>query len=198
MWKKFILTVLLAGNAFLCVHTQEQKADAPKIVYRPADASFKDEFTGLIFKSRISGYNKFAVSCNVNPAYGTIIRYQNEVACGDVYIYSLDSKGNPLSPEAAKLEFDAVVKSIRTMPERSSLVESVTVKQETGLKLPSGVSGQCFKIRSHGEDMQSLLLMFLCKGKIIKLRVSCPADDLQEVQEALLFCKEILKLSGRN
>lgn len=197
MWKKFILTVLLAGNAFLCVHTQEQKADAPKIVYRPADASFKDEFTGLIFKSRISGYNKFAVSCNVNPAYGTIIRYQNEVACGDVYIYSLDSKGNPVSPEAAEKEFKDVVQTIRTMPERSSLVEAVTLKSDTGLELPAGVYGQRFQIKANGEEMKSLLILFLYKGRIVKIRVSYPADDQQEVHEAILFCKEILKLSGR-
>ncbi|MBO5202427.1 MAG: hypothetical protein J6C30_06830 [Lentisphaeria bacterium] len=198
MWKKLILTSLLAGTGLLWINAQESASDAPKVVHRPADEVFADESTGMKFGSRIGGYNKFAVSCNVNPVYGTIIRYQNEVACGDVYIYSLDSQGKPVAQKALDQEFAAVVQSIRTMPERSSLVESVTVKQETGLKLPSGVSGQCFKIRSNGEDMQSLLLMFLCKGKIIKLRVSCPADDLQEVQEALLFCKEILKLSGRN
>ena len=198
MWKKLILASLLAGTGLLWINAQEGTSDAPKVVYRPADEVFEDEVTGMKFGSRIGGYNKFAVSCNVNPVYGTIIRYQNEVACGDIYIYSLDSQGKPVTQKALDQEFAAVVQSIRTMPERSSLVESVTVKQETGLKLPSGVSGQCFKIRSHGEDMQSLLLMFLCKGKIIKLRVSCPADDLQEVQEMLLFCKEVMKLSGRN
>ena len=198
MWKKLILTSLLAGTGLLWINAQESASDAPKVVHRPADEVFADESTGMKFGSRIGGYTKFAVSCNVNPVYGTIIRYQNEVACGDVYIYSLDSQGKPVAQKALDQEFAAVVQSIRTMPERSSLVESVTVKQETGLKLPSGVSRQCFKIRSNGEDMQSLLLMFLCKGKIIKLRVSCPADDMQEVQEALLFCKEILKLSGLN
>lgn len=195
MWKKFILTVLLTGVVIPCVHTQESPQDAPRVVYLPADEAFKDESTGLTFNSRIGGYNKFAVSRNVNPVYGTIIRYQNEVACGDIYIYSLDSQGNPVSPEAAEKEFKDVVQTIRTMPERSSLVEAVTLKSDMGLELPAGAYGQRFQIKANGEEMKSLLILFLCNGKIVKIRVSYPADDQQEVQSALLFCQEILKLA---
>ena len=198
MWKKFILTILLTGTAFLCIPAQKNGADTPRVVYRPADEAFKDEATGLIFNSRIGGYNKFAVSSNINPVYGTIIRYQNEVACGDIYIYSLDTLGSPVTQEAAEKEFKAVEKSIRTMPERSSLVESVVPKKDLGLELPEGFYGQRFLIRSNGEEMKSLLILFLCKGRIVKIRVSYPADDQQEVRAALLFCKEILKLSSRN
>ena len=197
MWKKFILTVLLAGAVLPCARAQEKTQDAPRVVYRPADEAFKDEATGLTFSSRISGYYKAAVSCNVNPAYGTIIRYQNEVPCGDIYIYSLDSQGKPVSQEAAEKEFTAVVQSIRTMPERSSLVESVIPKTDLGLELPAGAYGQRFVIKSNGEEMKSLLILFLCKGKIIKVRISYPADDQQEVQSAILFCKEILKFAEK-
>lgn len=198
MWNKFILTVLLAGAVLPCVHTQEKTQDAPRVVYRPADEAFKDEATGLTFSSRISGYNKFAVSCNINPVYGTIIRYQNEVAYGDIYIYSLDSQGKPVTQKAAEEEFQAVVKSIRTMSARNSLVESVIPKKDLGLELPAGVYGQRFLIKSNGEEIKSLLILFLCKGKIVKVRVSYPGDDQQEVQGAIFFCKEILKLASRN
>lgn len=198
MWKKFILTVLLTGVVIPCVHTQESPQDAPRVVYLPADEAFKDESTGLTFNSRIGGYNKFAVSRNVNPVYGTIIRYQNEVAYGDVYIYSLDSQGKPVTQKAAEEEFQAVVKSIRTMSARNSLVESVIPKKDLGWELPAGVYGQRFLIKSNGEEIKSLLILFLCKGKIVKIRVSYPGDDQQEVQGAILFCKEILKLASRN
>ncbi len=198
MWKKFILTVLLTGAVSLCIHAQENTQDAPRVVYRPSEEAFKDESTALIFNSRIGGYNKFAVSNNINPVYGTTIRYQNEVACGDIYIYSLDTKGSPVTPEAAEKEFKAVKESIRTMPERCSLVKSVLLKKDFGLELPAGAYGQRFLIQSGDGEIKSLLILFLYKGKIIKIRASCPADDQQEIQEAVLFCKEILKLAAES
>lgn len=195
MWKKLVLISCLAGMVPLHSFAQEN-AEKPKVVYRPAEEVFEDESTGLKFISRISSYNKFAVSCNVNPVYGTIIRYQNEVACGDIYIYSLDSKGSPVTPDALQKEFADVVKSISSMPQRSSLIKAVTPESSTGIKLPAGVSGQCFRIKTGDGEMKSLLLMFLYKGKVIKIRASFPIADPQEEAEALLFCREILKLTG--
>lgn len=195
MWKKSILASLLIGAVPLCIFAGD--AAGPEVEYRPADEVFKDEVTGLKFSNRVAAYSKFAVSCNVNPVYGNVVRYRSETACGDVYIYSLNSKGDPVAQDALGKEFSDVVKSICTMPERSSMVKSVAVVEMADLKLPPEILCRSFRIRTDSEEMKSLLVMLLYKGKIIKIRVSFPVDDPMAERDAIHFCKEILALTGR-
>lgn len=195
MWKKSILASLLIGAVSLCIFAGDTAE--PEIVYRPADEVFEDEVTGLKFSSRVAAYRKFAVSCNVNPEFGNVVRYRGGAACGDVYIYSLNSKGDPVTQDALVKEFADVVKSIRTMPERSSMVKSVAVVEMADLKLPPGVLCRSFRIQTDREEIKSLLVMLLYKGKIIKIRVSFPVDAPTEERNAILFSREILVLTGR-
>lgn len=166
-----------------------------KIVHRSADEVYKDKKTGLEFPCQLGAYLKTRVSENVNPVIGTLILYQNEADfAADVCIYSLDTKGSPVTDDAFQLEVNRVVESIMNLPKRSRSIERVACGTVSRI-MPEKVAYHTFQIRAGGEDVTSCLMMFLCKGKIIKCRVSYPAGDPEETQAANDFFTAILKIA---
>ena len=196
MFRFFAKCVLFsAGILFPVLLPAGGEGETPEVIRRPADEVFVDDATGFRFFRRIGAYSKAAVSCSVNPAYGTIVRYQNEIAYGDVYIYSLDSHGTPVKQSDLDQEFEKVSKAILQLPQNSGLVKSVQTIADTPGKLPDGVRYRHFRICTEDDTMGSLMLMFLQNGRIVKIRVSYPVEDPLELQNAVRFYSTILQLA---
>ena len=84
-------------------------AEAQDVVSLPKETPYADDATGAVFPARIGSFAKTNVTKNLNPYYGTVIRYANDYgSSADVYIYALDLKTVNLSAEQWRKHYDEV------------------------------------------------------------------------------------------
>lgn len=206
-FKRFLLSLaclLLTAAAAVppCVYA------GTNLIRRPADEAYTDADTKLVFPSRWGGFIKMEVIRNLNPVFGTTIRYQNENYSGaDVYIYCLGTKGGPVSEEQFRAECADVEKNILNMKQRSDIIESVRLldagKTQDAGKAQAQAAGKIFRrsfeIVIDGEKNRSTLLMFLYRGRIVKCRITFPDDSAEGAaasKEAAAFEDALLRGAG--
>ena len=194
--KHLLLVVCLraAGAVPLCVHAETG------LIRRPADEAYTDADTKLVFPSRCGAFIKMEVVRNLNPVFGTTIRYQNENYSGaDVYIYCLGTKGDPVTEEQFRAECADVEKNILNMKQRSSIIESVRLLSAEKAQPAGRMFRRTFEIVIDGEKNRSTLLMFLYRGRIVKCRITFPddsADGAAASGEAAAFEDALLRRAG--
>lgn len=170
---------------------------APGVSRRPAGESFQDAGTGLVFPSQAGAYFKTEVRLHADPRIGVTVRFQNEdSAYADVYLYRLDEKGAPVTEAAFSAECAAVGKKILTGWKQERLTYTVKTVPETARELPPGVFSRLFEIRLENENFRSRLTMFLYRGTVVKCRITYPADDPGEAEDAARFEQLILVSAG--
>lgn len=164
---------------------------------KPVSENYRDDQTGLVFPSRLGTFFKTEVTKNRNPVIGSTIHYQDENdSVADVYIYSLRedvSSNDVIAPEALAKEHDSVVRIILDMASQSKLIESISeIPLQTGNK--NDVFFNQFEIIVDGVPIHSRLVMFLStnKTRIIKCRISYPAENAEAVKAALYFEKMLI------
>ena len=120
------------------------------------------------------------------------VSYQTpDSPCADIYIYSLDTAASPVKEEDFSHACVRVHGNILNMQQNGSEINSV---REIALteKYPEGVYAKWYEVAVKGETISSHLLMFLRAGKIVKIRISFPADESGDLNDALLFERTIL------
>lgn len=200
-FKRFLLSLaclLLTAAAAVppCVYA------GTNLIRRPADEAYTDADTKLVFPSRWGGFIKMEVIRNLNPVFGTTIRYQNENYSGaDVYIYCLGTKGGPVSEEQFRAECADVEKNILSMKQRSDIIESVRLldARKAQAQAAGKIFRRSFEIVIDGEKNRSTLLMFLYRGRIVKCRITFPDDSAEGAaasKEAAAFEDALLRGAG--
>ncbi len=186
----FLLLPILRGT------TDDEAAE--KITFLPKNEAYTEPVTGALFPAAApGGYAKNQVSRHLNPVYGTVIRYSNENgACADVYVYSLDTGAKPITPEQMDAHYAEVKKTILDLPGKKGPVSSVSVVEDLIFQDRPDIRGTLFLMGVGEEETFSALVLFLCKGKIVKLRVSYPTDRIEEKAEANAFIREIIGIFG--
>ncbi len=190
-----LLPVLLLFLVFPILRGTTDDEAAEKITFLPKNEAYTEPVTGALFPAAApGGYAKNQVSRHLNPVYGTVIRYSNENgACADVYVYSLDTGARPVTQEQMDAHYAEVRKTILDLPEKNGPVSSVSVVEEKMLfQDRPDIRGTLFLMGVGEEETFSALVLFLCKGKIVKLRVSYPTDRTEEKAEANAFIQEII------
>lgn len=171
--KKLIFSTV-ACSCFLCVYAAERS-----IRSLPRNATYKDEYTGVTFPADISDFRKTKVDINLNPVFGTAVRYSDDFgASADIYIYSLDTSETKVDMKLSERHFREVKNFIMNMAMKKGPVSEINLGSSYLLKSNDKVCGwRCtFEIIMSEEKYRSELMIFPFKGKIIKLRVSSPAD----------------------
>ena len=181
-------------------------AVAQDIVSLPKNTPYADDETGVVFPAKIGNFTKTDVTKNLNPYFGTVIRYANDYgASADIYIYSLDQKSIKLDAEQRRKHYEEVRDSITRLTGRSVPVGDVAVLEEFTLNVPdetvkkltldSSVAGRrCSFSFSIGEDpFFSELVIFSIGSKIVKLRVTFSREITSEKENALLFLNTICR-----
>ena len=175
--------------AFLLIFSPLFESSAALVFRRSAGESYRDAETGLTFPPQIGEYSKTRVCLNQDPVFGSKIRYENEAGdCADVYLYALDSFGNPVDQESFEQHFRDTRDSILRLPKQSKLVKEVSSKHLP----PFDSFPHCalFRIRAEDEEFDSLLYMALVRGRIVKVRLSA-ADNGDLPSSALEFLNEL-------
>ena len=157
---------------------------APDVATLPKDTPYTDDATGMVFPAKIGKFTKTGVTKNLNPYYGTAIRYANDYgSSADVYIYALDMKGEKLTAGRALAHYGAVRKNIEQLTGKSVPLGDITVLAESDLRIfPPAGKGQpesvltgrrCSFSFSLGEDpFFSELLIFPSGTRIVKVRIT--------------------------
>lgn len=179
---------------------------AQDVVSLPKNTSYADDETGGVFPPRIGNFTKTSVTKNLNPYYGTRVRYANDYgASADVYIYSLDLKTVKLSQEQWQRHYDEVKNNISHLTGKSAPLGEVSKLEEFTLTVPletvkklaldSAVVGKrCTFAFSIGEDpFFSELVIFSVGSKIVKLRVTFSREITAEKENALLFLNTVCR-----
>lgn len=194
----FPLAAILAGTLLSGASAASRPADA-EVIRRPAGEEYRETTTGLAFPGRMGAFLKTEAIEHKNPVFGVTVRYQNENAsCADVYLYSLNTSAAPAGKEDFLRECAGAEQRILHPGEKNTLIESVSLLPGSGTEkdLPEGLFLRRFEIHLDGETVHSSLMMFRRRGRIVKVRVSCPADDSGEKTDARRFERELLKLAG--
>ena len=181
-------------------------ASAQDVVSLPKDAAYADDETGAVFPARIGNFTKTSVTKNLNPYYGTVIRYANDYgASADVYIYSLDLKSAKLTAEQRLRHYDEVKTNISHLTGKSAPLGEVVILGEFTLQAPEDtvrklaldsamVGKRCSFSFSIGEDpFFSELVIFSIGSKIVKLRVTFSREITAEKGNALLFLNTVCR-----
>ena len=177
----FLLTLLCLGAAAdeaTVPSDGDNKEIKEGIVSRPRSEPYIDDATGIEFPPELSGFIKTQVVKNVNPFYGTVVRYaSHEGACADVYIYTL---GQPLNDDLLKTHFQGVLKVISNLPSTAkNTIKGISMKSQTEASLGARGSIKAQKAlfsfdTSKVGSFDSELLVFAFRDRVIKLRISSP------------------------
>lgn len=162
----------------------------------PKDAPYTDPATGVVFPAEISSYTKHQVTRNLNPVYGTAIRYFNEIgSCADIYIYSLDTSAAPVNQEQFAEHYKETKEVIMKLPAGAGPVNSVACVEEFKFNGRPDILGCAFLIGVEDDDeIYSELIMFLFKGNIVKMRITYETNNPSEKESAYQFSREIIRL----
>ena len=179
---------------------------AQDVVSLPKDTPYADDETGTVFPSRIGNFTKTSVTKNLNPYYGTVIRYANGYgASADVYIYALNLSTAKLSAEQWQKHYEEVKSDIAHLTGKSAPLGEIAILGEFLLKIPeetvaklaldSPVAGKrCSFSFSIGEyPFFSELVIFPVGSRIVKLRVTCSREIAAEKENALLFLNTVCR-----
>jgi len=193
----FIVVALISLTVF-----GTEKTALPAVSNLPKDAPYLDEVTGVEFPACTGFFCKEIVKKNPNPVFGTLVRYANERgSCADVYIYSLNTVADPVAEKEFEAHFAETkenILSLASKPEDGHLksVSEKTMKSpanEWMEKIPS-LRQATFLFGIAEDEYYSELHMFLCKGRIIKIRISYPSDIPEEAENAKEFLNALLSL----
>ncbi len=163
------------------------------IIHKELDAPYEAS-CGLVFFGQCGNFVKKEVHENLNPIYGTSVHYEaDEVTEADVYIYSLDTKGTDVNQKAFEKECASVVGNIlSTETKIDNLIEVKEIPSPE--KYPDGIFAKHFLYSAKkGINFETSLLMFLYKGKIIKVRITYPGGDIAIRDDAINFERSLLK-----
>ena len=181
-------------------------AEAQDVVSLPKETPYADDATGAVFPARIGSFAKTNVTKNLNPYYGTVIRYANDYgSSADVYIYALDLKTVNLSAEQWRKHYDEVKGNITHLTGKSVPLGEIAVLEEFTMKVPdeivkeqmlaSDLAGRrCSFSFSIGEDpFFSELVIFPVGSRIVKLRVTYSREITSEKANALKFLEAVCR-----
>lgn len=169
---------------------------APDFLLRPASEAFQDKDTGLIFPARISEFSKVRVRRNLNPVFGTTVRYESESGnCADVYLYALDTGAKEVTEEQFSENCADTVKGILGVAGQSKQIRSVK-QLESEFKIQSKTSFRTsfFRMQSEDGNLDSILVMALYRGRIVKLRITYDSEAEDEQKTAVEFAQSVLDM----
>lgn len=189
---RHILIGAAAGVFCLCCLLYAGTQD---IFLRPALESFVDESTGLEFPALLDSFQKVRVRKNLNPVFGTVVRYENEAgSCADVYIYSLDTGAKAVSQAMFEKHCRETDQDILNLPGQkpvqnlpSHKIQSSTHIEAPGRTAPPYGFEAYYRIQNGSMIMDSVLYLALCRGKLVKVRVSYSSEDEEEAKSAYRF-----------
>jgi len=193
---RHILIGAAAGIFCLCCLLYAGTQD---IFLRPALESFVDEDTGLEFPALLESFQKVRVRKNLNPVFGTVVRYENEAeSCADVYIYSLDTGAKAVSQTMFEKHCRETDRDILNLPAQktdlnlpSHKIQSSVHIEAPGRTAPAYGFEAYYRIQNGSMLMDSVLYLALYRGKLVKVRVSYSSEDLEEAQCAYRFIDSI-------
>ncbi len=167
-------------------------AENENVQHLARETVYVEKSTGMTFPGQVGVFVKTRVRENLNPVYGVTVSYQTpDSPCADIYIYSLDPAGTPVKKDAFSQTCAQVHGNILNMQQNGTVIDSVR-EIASAEKYPAEVYAKWYEVAVKEETIQSHLLMFLRGGKIIKIRVSFPADESGDLNDALLFERTIL------
>lgn len=190
----FVKKLIFSAVIFSCVFCAAAEKSIKSL---PRDATYKDGYTGVTFPAQVNEFRKTKVDINLNPVFGTAIRYADEFgSSADIYIYSLDTSETKVDMKLTERHFREVKSFITNMAMKKGPVSEIVVGSSYFLKNKDEVKGwRCtFEITMSEEKYRSELLMFPFKGKIIKLRVSSPMDMERSETTSLEFMLKVIKI----
>ena len=189
---RHILIGAAAGIFCLCCLVYAGTQD---IFLRPALESFVDEDTGLEFPALLDSFQKVRVRKNLNPVFGTVVRYENEAGtCADVYIYSLDTGAKAVSRTMFEKHCRETDQDILNLPGQKPVenLPSHKIRSSTHIEAPGRIAPPYgfeayYRIQNGSMTMDSVLYLALCRGKLVKVRVSYSSEDEEEARSAYRF-----------
>lgn len=198
----FILAVLLIP--VLSSDDNDEAGSRPDVFKRPSDEVYSDDFSKMVFPAKAGIFKKTAVKKNMNPVFGTVIRYIGDNdECADIYIYSLDTSAAAVTSEEFDEHVKDVCKSITSMPQKNKIIKKVSlIDGSKGInENKKGVFFTVtYAITVDSEEVISRLTMFMVNGRIIKIRTTYPAkndeltDKMTSMDKSLEFEKVIYKI----
>ena len=164
---------------------------APTVEHRSVSESYEDPEIKVVFPAKVGKFRKNEVSRSYNPMIGTKIRYSDvDGYCADVFIYTLPVDEKTISAAMLDEHYKTVKTAILDLSSRSKTIKKVSLEKET--KVVDGNIGSAVYTASFllswdsGSDQTTTLKLFSCKGKIIKLRMSCAGNDAEQFSSAIL------------
>ena len=185
------ILILIAGTLAYPVFgffgfREKAPADADVILqdamFKPADESYTDEETNLVFPARSANYQKVLVRKNFNPVFGTTVHYENpNGSFADIYLYRLDTGAKAVSPAEFEQNYQETHKRILNMKNDLEGDLDVSVQEIPENIYPGAVSNDSssvhavsFQIKIEEEEVLSHLIMFEKNGTIVKIRMTDP------------------------
>lgn len=180
---KRILTFLFLVIAGFC-------SAADPVEHRAVSDSYLEPGINVAFPAVAGVFRKNEVSRSFNPMIGTKIRYSDkEGYCADIYIYSLPVGEKELSTAVLNTHYDEVKNAILALATKGFSLKKVVLAEEkkeavNGLKIYSAE----FRLTwTGGKEQNSFLKLFLYKGQVVKLRMSCSKESAE------IFAAEIFR-----
>lgn len=159
------------------------------------EESYVESATGIEFPGQIGVFVKTSVRENLNPLFGVSITYQtlDDSPCAGIYVYSLDPESTPVNDGKFAAECELTHNNILNMKRKDPMINSVR-EIPAGEKYSPSVYAKWYEVTVKDEVIHSHLLMLCHAGKVIKIRVSFPADDTGNLNDVLLFERTVLEL----
>ncbi|MDD2680267.1 MAG: hypothetical protein PHO03_05685 [Candidatus Omnitrophica bacterium] len=165
--KRVILTVILIILPVLCLG-ETLTTPASGYLHSP---------TGILFPKDLGGFQLAGVTNyeETNPGYGIGLRYSNERAKIDVYLYTLRYSSIPSGAQSlsVKAEFKAAVNAISELEKRGSYLNlEIIVPEETVLIGKHGFLHARFTHFQEGFLNTSHLYLTGYKNYLLKIRIT--------------------------
>ncbi len=185
---KFFLPLFLS---FFLLTLPGYSAGESVTVRRPKAESYREDSLGIVFPDRLGKFVKSEVVKHNNPLVGTLIRYADENgACGDIYIYSINMSSDTLSDKSSEDHFNLCADAIRKLPDSGGVVSEVLAK---GAFREGIMRVAKFNIVANETPSESVLAVFPFKNKIVKIRLSLSGTG-DEKSDAKAFLQDVAAL----
>lgn len=194
--KSFVRLFLFGMAVCMMFSGSAEEKKQEKILYLPKDQSYTEEMTGIVFLPVIEGFKKYQVAKNLNPVYGTAIRFVNEFGtCADIYLYSMDTSAKPVTEEQMIQAFESTKSGILKLPNQRNSIRQVSLLENAPrYEAFPKVRSAAFTMELGEEEVRSELIMLVFKGKLVKIRITFAADVPEETAAAKKFAEATLRL----